>query len=125
MITPVVLVSWGEFFDRLTILEIKSERLSSAKARANVLREIALLPEHRPAAFGLEIASLVNELRVVNRLLWDAENGIRAAAAAEDWQGFLRHARSIPVHNDERAQIKRQINIALSSEIVEEKQHGG
>ena len=123
---PRVPVSWGELVDKKTILEIKVERLRDPQAVANARRELAPLAAALaalappPAALaGLEAA-----LREVNRRLWDIEDAIRQKEAARAFDGaFIELARSVYRSNDERARIKREINLLLRSGIVEEKQY--
>ncbi len=122
---PMVALSWGEVIDKITILEIKQERLSSPEAIGNVRRELAALNKvvaDSTAPDGL--AALKQALKTVNEKLWDIENKIRAkeAEAAFD-RSFIELARSVYVNNDERAKLKREINKLLKSELVEEKQY--
>ncbi len=123
--TPTVEVSWGELFDKLTILEIKERRLSSPTAVANVRRELAAL---RAAVVGVEpaaeIAALKAKLAEINERLWEIEDGIRAKEAASTFdQDFIALARSVYFNNDKRAELKRAINTLLKSGFVEEKQY--
>jgi len=120
-------VSWGELMDKITILDIKDKRLSSPDAVANVRRERALL---RTAAGELitkpRIKALMEELRAVNEALWQIEDEIRAKEAAKMFdQRFIELARSVYIRNDERGALKREINAATNSAIVEEKQYTG
>ncbi len=123
---PSVPVSWGELVDKITILEIKSERLRDERARANVARELALLaavvdPELAalPALSGMKAA-----LRTVNETLWEVEDALRLMEAASRFDDrFVTLARSVYRQNDQRAAIKRQINDLLGSELVEEKSY--
>jgi len=122
---PMVALSWGEVIDKITILEIKQQRLSSAEAIDNVRRELAALNKVVAAAAVPEgLPALKQALRAVNEKLWDIENGIRAKEAASAFdQEFIELARSVYVNNDERAKLKREINKLLKSELVEEKQY--
>ena len=124
--TPSVPISWGELADKITILDIKSELLSSQSARENVKRELARLiaiwepieHENRNAA-GLKVA-----LKHANKTLWQIEDDIREKEAQKSFDDeFIALARAVYKTNDERARIKRQINDLLKSEIVEEKQY--
>ncbi|MSP94234.1 MAG: hypothetical protein EXR00_03110 [Alphaproteobacteria bacterium] len=123
---PSVLVSWGELFDKITILEIKSERLSAEAARTNVRRELEQL---LPAAAEIEaknpkLAFLKTALKRVNEKLWDIEDDIRAKEAAQSFDAeFVALARSVYHRNDERGRIKGEINAALNSDLTEEKQY--
>lgn len=121
--TPTVPVSWGELIDKITILEIKSERLSEAAARRNVAEELnALAPLAAPAMRIAEIGALKQTLLGVNQALWDVEDRLRELEAAESFDAdFVALARSVYRRNDERAAIKRRINLMLRSALVEEK----
>jgi hypothetical protein len=123
--TPSVPVSWGELIDKLTILEIKSERLSSEAARANVRREYELLAgivaraEAEP-----KLALLKTALKAVNEKLWSIEDAIRAKDAAKSFDAdFIALARAVYHTNDERGRLKHEIDVLLGSEIVEEKEY--
>ena len=126
--TPRVPVSWGELIDKITILEIKVERLRAPAALANAAHELALLrgvlAELADAPPGL--AALHGELAAVNRRLWDIEDEIRRKEAAQAFDaGFIELARAVYRGNDERSRIKRAINELLGSDIIEEKQYVG
>ncbi|MEJ0018416.1 MAG: DUF6165 family protein [Acetobacteraceae bacterium] len=125
---PLVPVSWGELIDKITILEIKADRLRSAEARAHVVHELgllrAVLAERGAEPAGL--AALRAHLAAVNRRLWDTEDAIRRKEAARSFDaGFIALARAVYTDNDERSRIKRSINVLLGSAIVEEKQYVG
>jgi len=120
---PQVPVSWGELIDKITILEIKVERLQQPEAVANARHELALLL----AALGepdAELDRLRRELGAVNRNLWDIEDRIREKEARQSFDAdFIALARAVYRSNDERARIKRAINLLLRSAIIEEKQY--
>jgi hypothetical protein len=123
---PTVEVSWGELIDKLTILEIKEQRLASPAAVANVRKELAALQnvvrrlQPRPAEFD----ALKEKLKSVNQTLWEVEDEIRAKEAAQSFDArFIALARAVYFNNDQRAQLKREINLLLKSELVEEKQY--
>lgn len=122
---PSVPMSWGELLDKLTILDIKRERIAAEGARANVLREYETLRSVGAAALReTEVAALVADLRRVNAELWEIEDDIRAEEArARFGSAFVALARAVYHKNDERAAIKRRINQALESELVEEKSY--
>ena len=122
---PMVALSWGEVIDKITILEIKQQRLSSAQAIDNVRRELAALNKAVAATTVPDgLAALKQALGTVNEKLWDIENKIRAKEAASAFdQQFIELARSVYINNDERAKLKREINKLLKSELVEEKQY--
>jgi hypothetical protein len=123
---PHIPVSWGELIDKLTILEIKHARITNKAARANVARELALVREIAEPVFAAEprIATLRDRLKSINEELWRIEDDIRAKEAAAEFDpGFIELARAVYKKNDERAGIKRDINLALSSELIEEKSY--
>jgi hypothetical protein len=123
---PLVPVSWGELIDKITILEIKLERLSSPQAVANVAHELALLRQvlatlPSPPA---ELAALHSALGEVNRRLWDIEDDIRGKDGAGRFDAdFIELARAVYRNNDQRGRLKRKINELLGSGIIEEKQY--
>ena len=117
-------ISAGELVDKITILRVKAERIGDAAKEANVRKELALLEatarEHLPDT--AEIARLTDELTDVNAALWDIEDGKRDCERRQDFgPDFVALARRVYIDNDKRAAIKRAINEAAGSEIVEEK----
>ena len=121
---PVVPVSWGELIDKITILEIKSRKLKAEAALANVRKELASLTEivARDVQRRGEAAELKDRLTKVNEELWTIEDRIREKEAAQAFDAeFVALARSVYQRNDERSRIKREINLRLSSNLVEEK----
>lgn len=123
-VAPLAPVSWGELIDKITILEIKSERLSSESARANVRKELALLGEIAGQKISGDVAARKAELRAINADLWEIEDRIRAKEARQEFDAdFIALARSVRRSNDARARIKRVLNDVLASEIVEEKSY--
>ena len=119
-------VSPGELLDKITILRIKSSRMSDAQKLANVRVELKVLEETwstSPYAKS-DIAADVNALLQVNERLWVIEDDIRDKERAHAFDGeFIRLARAVYFENDERAAIKRRINSKLGSTIVEEKSY--
>ena len=119
-------VSWGELIDKITILQIKRERLESQSALANVKRELdALSVLADPVLAGDAQATAVTaKLKAVNESLWDIEDRIRAKESAKAFDAeFIELARSVYIRNDERAALKKQLNIRLASELTEEKSY--
>ena len=119
-------VSPGEVLDKITILRIKSARISDAAKLANVRRELELLERTWEASpYGhRDIARDVEALQAVNERLWDIEDRIRDNERAQAFDAeFIALARSVYIENDERAAIKKRINTALGSAIVEEKSY--
>jgi hypothetical protein len=123
---PVIAISWGELFDKMTILEIKSEKLVNDVALANVRRELEGLRQALAAtAIDREaVSEKIAALREVNSALWDIENAIRACEKRGEFgEAFIQLARSVYTQNDKRALIKREINSLLGSPLVEEKSY--
>ena len=119
---PRVPVSWGELIDKITILEIKVERLRSPAAAANARRELELLRSVLGEPDGVD--AMKDALAAVNRTIWDIEDAIRAKEAAGSFDAeFIELARGVYQNNDERSRIKRAINETLRSAIIEEKQY--
>ena len=118
-------MSWGELLDKITILEIKRERITRAEARENVLREYRLLQRIGGQVLNRSgIAPLVQALKAVNEALWEIEDAIREQEAARQFGAdFIRLARAVYQRNDERAAIKREINLKLESDLIEEKSY--
>lgn len=124
--TPLTPVSWGELIDKITILQIKKERILTVSAQANVEKELHYLLGIVANARGLSelIKTLQINLRVVNTKLWDVEDEIRLKESTQEFdEVFVALARSVYKLNDQRAQIKRDINMLLSSELIEEKSY--
>jgi hypothetical protein len=122
----LVPVSFGELLDKIAILQIKSERMSDPAKLANVRNELAALDatwNAHPAA-AQDIADLRAALKAVNERLWVIEDDIRLKEKAQAFDDeFVRLARSVYFENDERARIKKDINLALGSAYVEEKSY--
>ena len=121
-----VQTSPGEFLDKLTILEIKSERMRDAAKLVNVRRELELLRATWAASplVSRDVSAPVAALKQVNEALWDIEDRIRAKEAAQAFDAeFVELARSVYRTNDRRAEIKRELNVALGSDLIEEKSY--
>ena len=119
-------VSYGELIDKITILEIKSRRITDEAKLANVLNELDLLNATwaNHAASHTDIADERARLLAVNELLWDIEDKIRLKERAQAFdQEFIELARAVYFRNDERAAFKREINLKLGSQLVEEKSY--
>ncbi len=127
-------VSFGELLDKIAILQIKSERMTDAAKLANVRNELSALEQSwmaHPAGAndpgagsGRGLAKLRAELKAVNERLWEIEDDIRAKEQAQAFDDeFVRLARSVYFENDERARLKKEINLALGSSYVEEKSY--
>lgn len=119
-------ISPGELIDKITILQIKSERMTDAAKVANVRTELQLLETTwRESAHGAsDIASEWAALKAINEKLWVIEDDIRDKERDKAFdREFIELARAVYVTNDERAAVKRQINTKLGSRIVEEKSY--
>ena len=119
-------ISIGEFFDKVTILEIKRERIQNADKLRNINNELDALNnllEQLP--FSREqVADEVGELKAINEKLWVIEDDIRDKEAAKSFdQEFIELARSVYITNDRRSDVKRDINIKLGSSFIEEKSY--
>jgi len=126
MTQPRVPISHGELIDKITILEIKAERIGDAAKRANVGAELEQLEAvwKREAAGAADIAAERAALLAVNEALWDIEDRIREKERTHSFDAeFIELARSVYIRNDERAAIKRVINERLGSALVEEKSY--
>ena len=119
-------ISPGELLDKITILRIKSERMTDDAKLANVRAELALL-EGVWRTSGCAIPAIVADERAlarVNSELWDIEDQIREKEATQTFdRAFIDLARAVYVTNDERAAIKKRLNLTLGSHIVEEKSY--
>jgi Family of unknown function (DUF6165) len=119
----LVPISVGELIDKITILEIKSERIENARQLENIARELAALRAVRLGEIA-ELARLAAELKRVNAQLWEIEDAIRDCDARGDFGAtFIELARAVYRLNDERSRIKKAINIASGSRLVEEKSY--
>ena len=119
-------VSVGELLDKLTILEIKAERIGDPAKLENVERELRLLRStwEQHDLSQNDLGSLPEELRTVNEKLWVIEDDIRQKELDHSFdEQFIQLARSVYLENDRRASIKRQISEMTGSDLVEEKQH--
>jgi hypothetical protein len=121
----LVPISPGELLDKITILRIKCERIDDAAKLANVRLELSRLEQSRAALPGdQDIGAEERELERVNAELWDIEDRIREHEAQRRFDaGFIELARSVYLRNDERAAIKRRINLKLESALIEEKSY--
>ncbi len=121
-----VSVSWGELIDKVTILQIKLDRMTDPDKLRNVRTEMEALAEARSQALGghPEIAGLEAELKQVNEVIWENEDDLR------EWERkkvygpeFVLCARTAYRMNDRRSDLKRRINALLGSALVEEKSY--
>jgi len=124
--TPLVPLSWGELLDKISILQIKAERVRGPAAQRNIRTELghlsAIAAERLRGDVVLEAAC--RRLKAVNETLWDIEDRIRDKERMQSFDAeFVTLARSVYRSNDERAAIKREINVHTNSELIEEKQY--
>lgn len=120
-------ISVGELFDKISILEIKSERLSDKQKLKNVIHELQLLRDIADAldlGARAELATIFPKLKQVNERIWEAEDKIRDFEKNRIFDSsFLEVARSIYRLNDSRAAAKRELNLLTNSTVVEEKSY--
>ena len=119
-------ISAGELIDKITILEIKKEKIKQTEKLAEVEKELKSLnlTKEKFITNNNLILDYKNELKDINIKLWDVENGKRAAEKKQDFgQEFISLARNVYKLNDERAKIKLAINNTLGSNIKEVKSH--
>ncbi|MBX9773204.1 MAG: hypothetical protein K2Y71_02235 [Xanthobacteraceae bacterium] len=119
-------ISVGELVDKVTILEIKSEKIADAGKRGNIRRELdALTAVLKPVLAATPgITPLKAELRAVNETLWQIEDDIRDCERKRDFgAAFVALARAVYQTNDRRAVTKRKIDELAGSELVEEKSY--
>ena len=123
---PMTPVSVGELLDKISILDIKRERLPIGAKRANVLKELEALQAVAAgcAMTSAEALKLCADLKAVNEALWDIEDDIRRLEAAKDFgPRFIELARAVYVTNDRRAQLKSELNQLAGSALREEKSY--
>ncbi len=119
-------ISPGELLDKITILQIKSERIADPAKVANVRTELEMLDKVWRQAVDEddEIAALTAELKSINEALWEIEDDIRDEERNRRFgERFIELARAVYVTNDERANAKKKVNLHLNSSIVEEKSY--
>jgi transcriptional regulator of nitric oxide reductase len=119
-------VSPGEVLDKITILEIKSERMTDPQKLANVRVELVLLQKTWAAAIEEDdtIRDLHAQLKEINEALWEIEDDIRDKERAREFDDrFIELARAVYFTNDRRSEVKKKLNLHLGSQIVEEKSY--
>lgn len=117
--------SLGEVFDKLTILEIKKKEITDSEKLVNVNYELEYIQSVIDEInVSDEVKELVDKLREVNKTLWNIEDEIRIKEDGKDFNDdFIKLARSVYITNDERSILKKKINIALGSNLIEEKSY--
>ena len=119
-------VSPGEVLDKITILEIKSERMDDPDKVANVRVELGLLQDTWAKAVTGDdtIRDLHAQLKEINEALWEIEDDIRDKERLKEFdERFVELARAVYFTNDRRSQVKKQLNLHLGSQIIEEKSY--
>ena len=128
MKNPFIPISWGELFDKITILQIKSEKILSPDSLKNVDKELKELRLIFDKAFAENLLALefTEKLRQINFELWNIEDQIREKERKKAFDNeFIQLARSVYMKNDQRSVIKGKINKAFGSDLVEQKLYSG
>ena len=123
---PLIPVSWGEIFDKLTILHIKIEKIEKEEKKINVIKEKDEIERviAQISALPQELNELIAELKEINNQLWAIESNKREHERKKLFDNnFIELARQVYIKNDRRAHIKNKINIIMCSEIIEEKSY--
>lgn len=119
-------VSYGELLDKITILEIKFDRIADSAKHKNIERELAVLSDTWLSS-GVDITAVAEErdqLKNINETLWDIEDAIRQLEARKSFnEEFIALARQVYQTNDQRSEVKRRVNDKLGSILVEEKSY--
>lgn len=124
MTEVMIPVSLGELFDKITILEIKTERIDADHKLVNIHKELGLLQQIASTIDDTNILHLVSQLKHTNLVLWDIEEQKRIKEKSQCFDDeFVVLARAVYINNDLRAAIKREINVITGSHIIEEKSY--
>ena len=120
-------ISTGEVLDKISILEIKLLNIKDKKKVKNIYNELyALNPYFQDLLdeYGLDIKNLYTRISSINKKLWDIEDAIREKEAKKEFdEEFVELARSVYITNDQRAAVKKEINLLTKSKLVEEKSY--
>ena len=119
-------ISIGEFWDKITILQIKADRIKDKNKLINITKELNQLVDHwkKSSHNEIEIDAELKKLRHINEQLWDIEDNIRDKELAQEFDDvFVELARSVYFINDKRAEVKKEINKKMGSSLVEEKSY--
>lgn len=119
-------ISIGEFFDKITILEIKKERIHDEAKLVNINKELDALNDllEKLPFSRADIQKEFDELKAINEKLWVIEDDIRDKESAKEFDdAFIELARSVYFTNDKRSDVKREINLKLGSDFIEEKSY--
>lgn len=120
-------ISVGELFDKITILNIKTQKIHDSEKLLNIKKELNLL-NHQTSNINVKDQELLNrnieKLQLINEELWDIENYKRECEANKDFgEKFIQLSRDVHFKNDIRAQIKKEINLLTDSTVIEEKEY--
>tara|TARA_R110002167_G_scaffold15026_3_gene60466 strand:- start:2713 stop:3096 length:384 start_codon:yes stop_codon:yes gene_type:complete len=120
-------ISTGELIDKLSILEIKLLNINDPQKSSNVYKELETLNPYFQDLldeYGLKMKNLYTKISRINKTLWDIEDDIRDKERAEEFdEEFVELARSVYIVNDQRAAVKKEINLLTKSKLVEEKSY--
>lgn len=120
-------ISIGELIDKISILEIKLLNIKDKEKIKNVYKELEILNPHFQDLldkYGIEIKNLYTRISGINKALWNIEDNIREKEAAGEFDSeFVELARSVYLINDQRAAVKKEINLLTKSKLVEEKSY--
>lgn len=120
-------ISTGELIDKITILEIKTEKVKDKNKLKNIKKELKILQslcETYEISCNKKYKQFKNKLKKVNLKLWDIEDKIRIKESVKSFdKEFIELARSVYITNDDRARIKKKINLFFDSDVVEEKSY--
>jgi len=119
-------ISIGEFWDKITILQIKADRIKDEDKLVNITKELNQLVDHweKSSHNEIEINEELKKLRRFNEQLWEIEDDIRDKEQAQEFDNvFVELARSVYFTNDKRAEVKKEINKKMGSSLVEEKSY--
>ena len=126
MNTPNIPISWGELFDKRTILQIKLKNIKTKSALKNIQTEYDQLSTifNKNFSKNINAKNLISDLKKVNEKLWNIEDLIRDKERNKTFdKDFIKLARSVYFTNDDRSRIKRTINETFGSELIEEKSY--
>ena len=121
-------VSLGEVIDKITILEIKQDNISDADKLKNITTELVQLQQVIEQSLTeqqlVQLQEPKQRLREINQSLWNIEDDIRDCERQQSFgETFIELARSVYFTNDKRAAVKKEINLAFGSELIEEKSY--
>ena len=119
-------ISAGELLDKISILEIKLEKIKDIESKTEINKEYKILKEVQNSSLdnSKKVEQLFNQIKNVNNALWDIEDKLRICEKNKDFgENFIKLARGVYFHNDKRAKMKSEINKLLHSNIKEIKQY--